>query len=353
MNFIEQYWLFFSLFLIIGTNLANCDGNDFRNVNPPLVISSSRLISNLIGKIPQLRPNPIPKKMMKGVMNEIYEECSLDAYILINQPGLTYADFKENNDHIFYHIQRKMKDDSTVVGFAQVEKVNEVFREGIELLKEKCDGKFIEINIYDQHDLLREENLPKYIDSQIRIFQVNLPKLYGNIENRKTMLAAHDRFIDRLMERFPTPYISILVSSLDTSVKDEIYKGATRVSQFKKLSKEFDPFDIITNDPRRLENQELFANVDFEKPKNRDNIKQGTKYEEFLQNIVNDERDIMFNNEFFNENRILVSAMLISFIIFVVGLIGLTVYKINSIFLTNLRSRNALKSKSLESKKHK
>lgn len=296
--------------------------------NAPLVFSSTRLIKGIVNTQEDPKPNPFPRPRLELMLRKVLSRCSSDAYIFINQPGLTYEDFKVNDQKIFFNVQKKLSEDSTVISFPYVE--NGVsFEKLTKYVLGSCDDvDVIRINV-DEEEMETGDHLPRYIDTKARVIIVNLPRLpvIGDADYRRSRIEAHDKYIRRVLQRLPSPYLSIVLTSNETSINDvNFYSGHPKnagvpLEQFRRLSSNYNPMSWITNDPRRINEEYIFKEVDYEETKAQDLLPRKNKYEEWILLSRKEEEDLrLLSGDLFYENE----AAIVAFILVVVSFLAYT-----------------------------
>ncbi|GMM32862.1 Big1 protein [Saccharomycopsis crataegensis] len=328
-------------------------------VYAPLVLSSTKLIRGFTKNIENPRPNPFPLSRAEILIRKLVKKCSSDAYILINQPGLTYDDFKVNDHKIFFNLQSKLNEDSVVTSFPYVE--NGISFEKItkQILSACEDIEVIRINVEDEEELREGHQLPRYKDTKPRVIILNLPKLptHGDIEYRNKMIHENDKYIRKVLQRIPSPYLSFIFTSLDTTINDEAFLSnhpknmGVPLSSFKKISRTFDPMSWLTNDERRLKEEPIFREIDFTVAKNDDNIQRKNKYEQWMEDLKNEENEIrLISPEFYSENKGLVAVLGLVFVGFLMYIAIITVRSIVLELKTLLWKRSVKAQKSKQKK---
>lgn len=310
--------LLFSLFMF-----AQCSLQAY----PPLLISSTRLVKGLVKKVGSPKPNPYPLAKLDTIIKNIISHCSSDAYVLINQPGLTHDDFATNDQKIFFNVQKEMDQDSTVVAFPYIESPIS-FNQISKYIVKNCRAEVIRLDVETQEQLDDPHaDVPKYIDTKTRVILVNLPKLPTykyQYQYRNQVIHAHDKYLREVLRKIPSPYVSVFLTSLDTTDEDEDFfvshpKTAGYMKNFKQIAAEFDPVSWLTNDKRRLNEESIHQEYDFDKPKNKDNIVRKNKYEIFLKEEKEEEHEILlFTKDFFMENEGIIIGLLLIVILYVI-----------------------------------
>lgn len=307
---VSSFSLVFNLFLLVQFSVQ---------AYPPLLISSTRLVKGLVKKVGSPKPNPYPLAKLYTVIENLISHCSSDAYVLINQPGLTYDDFVTNDQKIFFNVQKEMDQDSTVVAFPYIESPIS-FNLISKYIIKNCRAEVIRLDVETQEQLDGpHSDVPKYIDTKTRVFLVNLPRLPTykyQYQLRTQAIHAHDKYLREILRKLPSPYVSIFLTSLDTTKEDEIFfighpENAGYMKSFKQLAGEFDPVSWLTNDQRRLKEENIHQEYDFTKPKN--------KYEIFLKKQMEEELEILlFTKDFFIKNEKIILGLSPIMVLYVV-----------------------------------
>ncbi|ODV62267.1 Big1p ASCRUDRAFT_6872 [Ascoidea rubescens DSM 1968] len=188
-------------------------------VNPPLIVSSAKLIPGLLPKVPRIKPNPYPIDDILKLSKQLISSCSSNSFILINQPGLTLTDLK-NYDNV-PNLISYLDSFSTVLTFPFAESPStDFFNKKISnYIIRNCNAEIIHVNQDDGDD---DDSVPHYIDTRTKIILINFSKLpTNNYHLRNFRLQENDLILKKIIRKLPTPYHSIFLTSLNTTTVDE------------------------------------------------------------------------------------------------------------------------------------
>lgn len=110
--------------------------------------------------------------------------CSSNAYILVNQPGLTLDDLQDHEGYKFLRTYSFMA--STLGTMPRIESAVD-FDELKRTIVRKCDATVVELEGF--------EEVKTYIDTKTRLISINLPELPQEPEARKEALILAGKFV--------------------------------------------------------------------------------------------------------------------------------------------------------------
>lgn len=159
--------------------------------------------------------------------------CESETYVLVNQPGLLKADFK-NRKKSMGLLHKYVETSSTALGFENVEisEHDDLFEDIIDYAMQKCD-------INDRIDLAGdpENRYDPYVEAHKRIIRVDFPPLPrtdyifdGNL-SRREVLKANDEYLRYIVGTLPSPQHTVIYTSLEASdpIENEENEGTLTI----------------------------------------------------------------------------------------------------------------------------
>ncbi|CDK25538.1 unnamed protein product [Kuraishia capsulata CBS 1993] len=205
----------------------------------PAFLFSHKLVPSLRANLPHSEQVPFTLAEATEIFNRLAEQCLSNAYIVVNQPGLTIQDLTNFQGYPF--TRDMMTAASTIVTFPNVitEDSTTFNLDSIEShLKQSCHVKTHQVLYNDENEV------PPYIDTRPRLIKVMLPALPEEEIPRTQALLDHDFLLKKIARKLPSPYITVLYTT-DT------------VSEFKEGRSFEYSFEDIPDDPRMITTSQM------------------------------------------------------------------------------------------------
>lgn len=324
----SKYWII--LLILIQKGLGALDTN-----NVPAILFSHRLSSGIAYYQQGYNyEKVVPNDSFKLIAQELISYCNSDAYIFINQPGLTEYDLVQYRENFFY-LEQYLERSSSPLKFEKCNSIDDfTFNDLIKFTQDKCHvEKKLRFTGID------EDQYEPYIDSEPRIIRIDLPELpivehfnhvngNGNTEDisiidyedqRSEAITLNDNFIRYIIAQIPSPHITVIYTSLNSEDIDEVnipvgYDGIFNdVFEIKK--------DVEKNN--MIKEQPVFKN------------KPVPLFEGMSNKYIS-----IFDNSFLNENEQLIDLIIsVTF--------GFVVYQVFS-FFTSRKSKLSKEGKTIQ-----
>lgn len=197
-------WILISLYLLVAASCFELT---------PLVVSSHRLVKGLKQELED--QNPLERQgsvAINNMLKRLITECSSDAYVILDLPGLTFQDVNDFSTDNWPFLSKYFSISSTVVG---VPYMNEII--DLDHIKDyigtTCQAELMTANIED-------ENSIDYIDTKKKIINILFNRLDPeDKEERNNQIQLADEFVRKIIRKLPSPhYTVILTSSIKSSI---------------------------------------------------------------------------------------------------------------------------------------
>lgn len=277
----------------------------------PLVIASHKLVKGLRDELDHDNATPHEEKTVTNLLKKLVTECSSDAYLLINQPGLRYTDLTTSKEDQWPFLRKYLTLASTVVGIPWIK--NPIDLDFIEnYIIKNCDAETISVLQEDENEV------NKYIDTRKRIIRVELNDLPEDSEDepgiRDFTLSSHDELIRKILRKVPSPHYTIILTSNSPSTVHPIPELVVRSKPEK-----FELMHDIINHPSRL--AEVERNNNFQKVDPNWNLDKNT-ITRYVENRKKDEIHLFRDNDLWEKHEKLVTTLvLMIFSIFMIRII--------------------------------
>ncbi|KAG7877668.1 hypothetical protein KL906_004703 [Ogataea polymorpha] len=207
----------------------------------PALIASSKLIPGLRPALPHSEQLPFDLGEATSTIYRVLEQCTSDAYILINMPGLRVDDF--HHFERFRHLREQLSRASTVVAFPNVLVDDDklAMDDFVRFLRIHCNTL--------TYDVVQEDaaEVPKYLDTRARTINVQLGGLSDEMSQAERLekLDQYNELLREIMRKLPTPRYTLLLSTNTTTPYEE--------KEYKLIHPEDvpeDPKDLTVRDRR-------------------------------------------------------------------------------------------------------
>lgn len=222
---------------------------------------------------------------VQEVMRKLVEPCSADAFIVVNQRGLSLDDLQD--PQYFKFLRTYMFKSSSLVSIPRIEtplRLDSVSG----MVEKKCRAARVVLK--------NGEELEDYFDTKKRVIVLDFDELPQDAQLRHTALLQNDQLLRNVIRKLPSPNHVLIYSNFDThQVLNKLNER-----RWRKL----DIFSDITKDPSRSQ--------EFERNNNR--LENAVPhFNEKRTNLLSDfeeEEIVVFDREFLRENENVVLAVL-------------------------------------------
>ncbi|AMD19165.1 HBR264Cp [Eremothecium sinecaudum] len=199
--------------LVISLLAAFVIANDQTLPTVPAILYSHNLAPGVFVYQEESDPKAIlSESELHDIAIRLVSKCNSDAYIFVNQPGLTAMDFIEHKD-AWNNLRGYLKRSSTALKFEHVAPLSQDFYQRlIAQVKSICDVK-IQITINDEE----LNSFSPYLDTEKRIIVLDLPELtpsFDDVDARFDELELNDRMLRTILGRLPSPSQTVIYTAL-------------------------------------------------------------------------------------------------------------------------------------------
>lgn len=206
----------------------------------PVVIASHKLVRGCKQELSHLNSAPHGSSEVTNLIKRVVTDCSSDAYILVDIPGLRAEDMNMEREDSWQSLRRYLAMASTAIGLPWVtHTIDLVYIE--KYVMKTCAAE--PMVVFED-----DEGTEDYIDTTKRVIRLALSPLPAleDEEERDLKIRKYDDLIHKVIRKLPTPHYTIIVTS---STPESVYPLPEAV-----ISSDPDRFDIfndIINDPSR------------------------------------------------------------------------------------------------------
>lgn len=221
----------------------------------PLLVASHKLVKGLREELSGSNLERHSSDSATNLVKRLATECSSDAYIILDQPGLRVEDLNMKRAEEWPFLRKYMTMASTVVGLPWVLGTLDLDYFERYIVK-NCEAETVNV----EHE--NEDELTQYVDTRTRIIRVKFGELPPTNERgeRNRVLREHDELIRKIIRKVPSPHYTIIL----TSQQGEKYHNVPN-SVMQSRPEHFEIFNDIVNDPGReneVERNDMFRSVD-------------------------------------------------------------------------------------------
>lgn len=180
----------------------------------PLLAASHRLVKGLKQEL--RGQNPLKRQDGQAVTNmlkRLITDCSSDAYLILDMPGLTSKDMKDKNAENWPFLTKYLSISSTVVGVPFVQEVIDL-NHIKEYITTTCQAEVMHANIEDEGSI-------DYIDVRKKIIDIQFNAL-DQLPDRSRQIQLNDEFIRKIIRKLPSPHYTIILTSTVKQYMDPI-----------------------------------------------------------------------------------------------------------------------------------
>ncbi|KAI3406781.2 BIG1 [Candida oxycetoniae] len=216
----------------------------------PVLIASHRLVPDLSLEINDSNLLPHNASSVTNLLKKLVTQCSSDAYLVMDIPGLTFNDLTTGKKENWSFLRKYLYMASTIVGLPRVE-------DGLDLeflekyIIKTCDAETIHVKNGDPPT--------DYYDVRKRVIRINFNPLDTNT-NRDGQLREDDALIRDILRQLPSPHYTIILTSSKPG-----FLHPTPKSIMKENPERFEIFNDIVNDPKHnggVEKNDRFRKVE-------------------------------------------------------------------------------------------
>lgn len=282
----------FGLLLLLFSWLGSC------LTAVPLLVASHKLVPGLKQEIsdePFIAHN---QTSVTNMVKKLITTCSSDMYLIVNQPGLKYDDMIDLRKEDWRFIYKYTALSSTAIGLPFVAQPLDLdFVE--EYITKTCEAETMVVHNQD------EDEIQEYFDTRTRVIRIELPELPEDQGERLHQIRTNDELLRKILRKLPSPHYTIIL----TSDKPESFHPLPQFV-YKKSPEKFSIFNLIINDPSRL--NEVERNDRFHRPEP-DLITNKHSNHRFIENKKKDEIHF-FDYELWTQNEKLIMTIFIMFL---------------------------------------
>ncbi|RLV94024.1 Protein BIG1 [Spathaspora sp. JA1] len=217
----------------------------------PLLVASHKLVPGLKQLIDPSNVESQNVTAATNLLKKLVTACSSDAYLIVNQPGLTYHDLTTSNKDNWPMLRKYLYMASTTVGIPRIDGVIDLqFLQ--EYIINTCEAEVI--NVWNED----EGEVVDYFDVRKRVIRIDLGELPTG-KDRNSEILNHDELLRKILRKLPSPHYTIILTSDSPGV---VHPVPVKMEDFPDR---FEIFNDIINDPmhsREIEKNNNFHSVE-------------------------------------------------------------------------------------------
>lgn len=258
----------------------------------PLLVASHKLVPGLQSEINESNLRPHNVTSVTNMLKKLITQCSSDAYVIVDQPGLTYEDLTDKKRENWPFLINYLYMSSTIVGLPRIEP-------GLDLdfienyIINTCDAETI--NVWHDDD----NEVTDYFDVRTRVIKITLSPITGD---RGGHLREHDDLIRKILRKLPSPHYTIIMTSTNPGLFHPIPDFI-----MSERPNDFEIFNDIVDNPKH--NGGVEKNDRFHKVSPNWNPARNTN-DRYLANKKKDEIHL-FDYKLWEKNEKLVATVLV------------------------------------------
>lgn len=258
----------------------------------PLVVASHKLVKGLRDDINVPKTDVISSQAATNMVKRLISDCSADAYVIVDQPGLAYTDMTVKKSSRWSFMRKYVSMASLALALPYVEEPLDLdFLE--RYIIRTCNAETIRV----EH--ATEEEMPQYQDTRKRVVRVSLPALPED-GARDHLIQHHDELLRKILRKVPSPHYAIVLTSSSPVLLHPVPPEIVSASPEK-----FDIFHDIFSHPLRQNEVERNDRFNVQGP---DWIENKNTELRYLRNKKKDEVHL-FDYDLWTRNERLVSTM--------------------------------------------
>ena len=274
----------------------------------PVLVASHKLVPGLKNEINSDNLLIHNLTSVTNMIKKLISSCSSDAYLIINQPGLTLEDLNMKHIDDWGFLRKYLTMSSTVVGLPYVnEPLDLPYLE--KYIIKNCQAETINVDVND-------DEVGQYYDTRTRVIRTNLSPLPTKNEGRYQVIREHDEILRKILRILPSPHFTIILTS-------DVKSFSHPVARFIRAENpnNFEIFNDIVNDPARkseVERNDRFHKVDpqWNSPRHSN--------DRYLENKKKDEIHLFDYDLWFKNEKLVLTIAVMILSIFIVRIVSLS-----------------------------
>ncbi|CAK9435667.1 uncharacterized protein LODBEIA_P03940 [Lodderomyces beijingensis] len=256
----------------------------------PVLIASHKLVPNLNTEISDSNINPHNTSSVTNLLKKLVTQCSSDAYLIVDQPGLTYKDLTKSKGENWPYLRNYLYMSSSIVGLPKVD--TGIDWDYIEkYIIKTCDAETLRVHQGEAAD---------YYDIRTRVIRMTLDPLPD--VNREQAIREHDQLIRKNLRKLPSPHYTLILTSSNPGIVHPVPEFVAR-----RNPENFEIFSDIVHDAQH--NGGVEKNDRFHKPEpNWNSVRDSNG--RYFENKKKDELHL-FDSELWAKNEKLVTTVLV------------------------------------------
>ncbi|EGW30887.1 uncharacterized protein SPAPADRAFT_62789 [Spathaspora passalidarum NRRL Y-27907] len=260
----------------------------------PLLVASHKLVPGLKQLINPSNIEPHNVTSVTNLLKKLVTECSSDAYLIVNQPGLTYQDLITANKDHWPMLRKYLYMSSTTVGIPRIDGVIDLqFLQ--DYIVNTCEAEVI--NVWNED----EGEVVDYFDIRKRVIRIDLGELPTGSE-RNLEILNHDELLRKILRKLPSPHYTIILTSDSPGVIHPV--PGVHMAEFPDR---FEIFNDIINDP--MHSREIEKNNNFHSVEPNWNPIRNSN-DRYIRNKHNDEVHLL-DYDLWTKNEKLISTLIV------------------------------------------
>ncbi|GMM30682.1 hypothetical protein DAMA08_034270 [Martiniozyma asiatica (nom. inval.)] len=205
--------------------------------------------------------SPIEFSQVKSNTLDILSKCSSDAYLLVTIPNLTRNDLKHWEKWRWARMTAASSSSIMALSNVIIDDLNETsnyidsFKEDIEKkLRLHCN---VQIEKYNYPN-----KVEKYIDTRLRLFDVNLNILNAeNEEERLAQLEEINSILYEITRMIPSPNLFLILTSATTERIDEIELNKSSILTLEEIPDDMKSLPVAARDRSRKSDRWIWPDI--------------------------------------------------------------------------------------------
>lgn len=265
----------------------------------PAILFSTRLSEGILEYYDMFDSGAVvPREDFNTVCKTLISHCNSDAVVFVNQPGLSLGDLSEYADQ-FQYLSSYVRHSSSAMNIERVsvsqDDQESQFESLVRYAMDTC-------NIYEKVVIepYEADTYKAYIDAEKKVILIELPEFLNthNETDRMALISSNDNRLRNILGQLPSPDISVIYTSFQPS-----NLAADEFAEI--LPAAFDVFD---------KNAAVERNIRLKDATRPGFVSYRPKFGDF-----NSISQIKLDKQFLEENLGLLSAILVSTILYLFG----------------------------------
>lgn len=258
----------------------------------PLLVASHKLVKGLRDDVNGAKSDVISSQTATNMVKRLISDCSADAYVIVDQPGLAYTDMTVKKSARWPFMRKYVSMASLALALPYVEEALDLaFLE--KYIIRTCNAEAIHV----EH--AAEEEMQQYQDTRKRVIRISLPPLPEDA-SRDHWIQHYDELLRKILRKVPSPHYAIILTSSAPAQLHPVPPDIVSASPEK-----FEIFHDIFSHPLRKEEVERNDRFNMAGP---DWIESKNTELRYLRNKKKDEVHL-FDYDLWTKNERLVSTM--------------------------------------------